>query len=132
MISKLSIAITTVSILILSACAKSSSEIVPLYASPLQYRSYDCEQIEMELASVSRRLAATAGAVDKTASGDKMQTAVGVVLFWPTLFLLDGDTPQAAEYARLLGEFEAIETMGRQKKCGIEVKKEKNNNSDNL
>lgn len=48
---------------------------------------------------------------------------VGLVLFWPTLFFLEGgDGPQAQEYARLKGERDAIERVSIQKKCGIEFK----------
>ncbi len=48
---------------------------------------------------------------------------VGLVLFWPTLFFLEGgDGPEAAEYARLKGERDAIEKVSIQKKCAIEFK----------
>lgn len=108
---------------IVGACAKSSKDIPPTYVSPMQYRSYSCDTIEQELMSISRRIATVAGTVDKQASGDTMQATIGLVVFWPALFLLDGDTPQAAEYARLKGEFEALESMARQKECGIEIQK---------
>jgi hypothetical protein len=35
--------------------------------------------------------------------------AVGLILLWPTLFWLDGDTPEAQEYAHLTGEYKALE-----------------------
>jgi hypothetical protein len=48
---------------------------------------------------------------------------VGLVLFWPALFFLEGgDGPEAAEYAQLKGEFEALRENSIQKKCGIESK----------
>ena len=46
------------------------------------------------------------------------QMGVGLVLFWPTLFFLEGgDGAEAAEYARLKGERDALEQAYTQKKC---------------
>lgn len=60
----------------------------------------------------------------KTADNDTAQMAIGMILFWPTLFLLEGgDGPQAAEYARIKGELEALETASLRKKCGLEFPK---------
>ena len=43
------------------------------------------------------------------------------ILFWPTLFFLEGgDGPQAQEYARLKGERDAIGKVAVVKKCAIE------------
>lgn len=46
---------------------------------------------------------------------------VGLVLFWPTLFFLDNNSTQAAEYGRMKGEFAALEQAAIQKNCGLEV-----------
>lgn len=110
-------------VLLVSGCAKNTQEIQASYVSPMQYQSYSCRQLEQEMQLVSRRMAEVGGFVDKTADDDAVQMGVGLVLLWPTLFWLDGDTPQAAEYARLKGEFEAIETAGVRKNCGIKIEK---------
>lgn len=119
------IIVTTLSVapiaLALSACANHTQDIAPQYVSPMEYNSYSCRQIEDELHAVSRRASDVGARVDKTATDDSIQMGVGLLLFWPTLFFLDGDTPQSAEYARLRGEFEALEKTGRQKGCGIHV-----------
>jgi hypothetical protein len=106
---------------LLSACAKSTKEITPQYVSPMQYNGYTCSQIEQEMATVSHRVMEIGGQVDKTATNDQIQMGVGLVLLWPVLFLLDGDTPQAAEYARLRGEFDAMEKAAIKKDCNITV-----------
>lgn len=46
---------------------------------------------------------------------------VGLILFWPALFFIDGDTPQAQEYARLKAEFDALEQAAIQKECGLKI-----------
>lgn len=106
---------------VLSACAKHTHEIQAQYVSPLQYNSYKCSQIESEMAMVSRRASELGGQVEKTASDDEIQMGVGLVLLWPVLFALDGNNPQAAEYGRLKGEFEALEKAAIQKNCKIKV-----------
>ena len=48
--------------------------------------------------------------------------AIGLIIFWPALFFLEGgDGASAAEYSRLKGEFEALEQASIQKSCGIKV-----------
>lgn len=107
--------------LTLTACAKSTGEIPVQYVSALQYNSFTCNQIESEMQIVSRRASEVGGQVDSTASGDNAQMAIGLVLFWPALFFLDGNTPQAQEYGRLRGEFDALEKAAVQKDCSIQV-----------
>jgi hypothetical protein len=48
---------------------------------------------------------------------------VGVVLFWPSLFFIDGDDQKTAELANLRGQMEAIEQASIQKNCGIQFKR---------
>lgn len=108
---------------LVTACAKSTGEISAQYISPMQYESYSCRQIEQEMQAVAARVSEVGGQVDSTASGDNAQMAVGIILFWPALFFLDGDTPQAAEYARLKGEFDALEKAAIRKGCNVEVER---------
>ena len=111
-------AIASLSIVVASGCASKPTEIQPQYVSPLQYQSYDCDQVSGELGRISRKTTQLFSQLDKAASNDQAQMAIGLVLFWPTLFLLEGgDGPEAAEYARLKGEFDALEQAAIQKKC---------------
>jgi len=106
---------------VLTACASHPDKIASSYVSPIQYQSYDCQQIAAEMTRVSRRVSELYGHLDKTADNDAAQMGVGLILFWPTLFFLEGgDGPEAAEYARLKGEREALETTAIEKKCDME------------
>jgi len=105
----------------LSACASSSKKIATQYVSPMQYKDYDCDQLGEEMARVSRRVGELQGSIDKNAKEDRVATGVGLVLFWPALFFIDGDSPEGAEYARLKGEFEAMQQSSTQKRCNIAV-----------
>jgi len=113
--------IAALSLLILGACATSPSKIQPAYVSPLKYRDYNCDQVADEMDYVAKRTNRLHEQLEKDAKGDKWQMGVGMLLFLPTLFALEGgDGPEATEYAQLLGEFEALRTVSVEKKCGVE------------
>jgi hypothetical protein len=99
----------------LSGCAAGPDKIATTYISPLQYNTYNEEQIGGELERVNVRISELEGRLKKKEDGDKLKTTIGVVLFWPTLFFLDGNGPDAQEYARLKGERDALEKVAIQK-----------------
>jgi hypothetical protein len=108
----------------LSACASHTHEIAPAYISPVEYEDYSCKQIKAEIARVSRRAQQVAADVNKNADGDSTAMGVGLILFWPALFFIDGDSPQAQEYAELKGRFNALEDAAIQKECGLKIQKD--------
>jgi hypothetical protein len=91
--------------------------------SPLTYEDYNCKQVGGELERVSRRVGELASEVDSRASNDTVKMTVGIILLWPTLFFIHGNGPEAQEYGRLKGEYEALEKVSIQKECGYEFKK---------
>lgn len=108
---------------LLTACASNPDKIDAAYVSPLKYKDYDCDQIAMEMDYVGQRTTKLHTRLKKERQKDNAKMGVGLVLFWPALFFLDGgDGPEAAEYSQLKGEFEALRTNSTQKKCGIESK----------
>jgi len=116
--------------MLLAACATPPEKIAKAYVSPLQYKDYDCDQIAMETDRVSRRVQNLNTSLKKTASDDSAQMAVGMILFFPALFFLEGgDGAEAQEYARLKGESEALQTAAIQKKCMVHsTQKDEDNN----
>ena len=101
----------------LTACAKPSDKISASYVSPLEYREYSCAQLSAEVARTNTRAAEVAGVQDEAASDDAALMGIGIVLFWPSLFFLEGDTGREAELARLRGAISAIETEAIRKDC---------------
>ena len=105
---------------LVSGCASSPDKIAAQSVSTLPYEQHNCNQIGAEVDRVTRRVSELHGTLDKKANGDSAQMAIGMVLFWPALFFLEGgDGPEAAEYARLKGERDALEKVAIQKECGI-------------
>lgn len=107
--------------LLLAACASSPDKLPAASVSTLQYENHSCRQIAAEVDRVERQVNDLYYRLDKKASGDAMQMGVGMVLFWPALFFLEGgDGPEAAEYSRLKGEMQALEKVAIKKNCGID------------
>ena len=112
--------VLTAAALVLSACATSPDKISSAYVSPMVYKEYDCNQLIGELQRVTRVANERYGVLKKQSDNDNAQMAVGMLLFWPALFFLEGgDGPEAAEYARLKGERDALEQAAIQKRCDL-------------
>jgi hypothetical protein len=106
----------------LLGCQTSPNKIASAYVSPLQYANYDCDQIVAELARVGDKTSQLNGELAKKASADTAKMTVGLILFWPTLFFLDGDSAQNAEYAKIKGDYEALQKVAIEKKCNAPIK----------
>ena len=120
---KLLISITLgVFIIFMAGCASSAKDIPTQYVSPLIYDNYDCQQIGAELSRLTGKVNESAGKVEKRASDDSGTMALGLVIFWPALFFIDGDGAEAQEYGRLKGEYDALEKASIKKSCGHEFK----------
>ena len=116
--------ITTLALFLLfivTGCATSPNEMTASYVSPLIYQSFDCQQLVMESDRVSRRVQSMHAKLDEKESDDSAKMAVGLILFWPALFFLDGDEDGAIEYRRLKGESEAIHQAAIAKKCDLKL-----------
>ena len=121
MIKQFSTIILTASIILAGGCATQPDKLSTVYVSPLEYKNYDCEQIVSEMNHVSKRTVALYRSLDKKATNDAIQMGVGLVLFWPALFFIEGgDGPEAQEYSSLKGNFEALRTAGVKKKCDFD------------
>lgn len=107
------------SLSLVAGCATAPEEISSSYVSPAMYNDYNCAQISREAQRVSSRASLAMGEQKKKAGNDAAATAVGVILFWPALFFIDGDGGNATEVARLKGELEALEASSIRKDCGI-------------
>ncbi len=119
-----------VGILVLGGCAKRSDEIQAAYVSPLQYRSFSCDQLQMEMERVSSKVQEIAQIQDKEHKKDVVATTVGLLVFWPALFLL-ASSDKAQELSHLKGEYEALQRAAVAKNCTfLHPKTKKRESSD--
>lgn len=113
-------AVLLLGVISLSACASNPNKIAAAYISPLQYQNYDCDQLGLEMAAVERKTNELYHSLRKRNKNDKWATGVGAVLFAPALFFMKGkNSAENAEYARMLGEYEALRVNSVQRKCGL-------------
>lgn len=103
----------------LAGCASASKDISATYVSPIQYRSYDCDQIALESDRLTAHIAELGGQLDEASSNDAALVGVGAILFWPALFFLGGNQAQEAEYGRLKGEYDALQRSAVEKRCDL-------------
>lgn len=104
---------------LMAGCATASKEISSTYVSPVQYQPYDCQQLSAESQRIHGRVSQLGARLDEAASNDKAITGVGMILFWPALFALGGTKQQEADYARLMGEYDAVHQAAIAKKCDM-------------
>jgi hypothetical protein len=101
-------------------CATNPDKIDAAYVSPMKYKGYDCDQIAVEMDHVGHRTTSLYHKLKQTRNNDNIQMGIGLILFWPALFFLEGgDGPEAAEYAQLKGEHEALRQSAVAQKCNI-------------
>lgn len=110
---------------VISGCASSSKEVGTAYISPVAYKNYSCEELVEEGNYIQARVQELAQSLDTEATKDVAQTSAAFILlpftFGLSLGILGalegGDGPEAVEYARLKGEYEAVRQMAVRKKC---------------
>lgn len=107
-----------ISSFLVASCAANPDKISPAYVSPIQYQSYNCNQIRQEMMRVSRHVNEITGKQQSQADGDAVALGVGLVLFWPALFFMIGKDKEE-ELARLKGEYDALEQTAIQKECDV-------------
>ena len=116
------IIVSAAMILMVASYSTASKDVNPSYVSAAQYAAYDCEQISLELARISTQANALGGKLDKNRSNDNLTATAGVILFWPALFFLGGTKEQEAQFAKLKGEYLALEQAAVLKRCGLSSK----------
>ena len=107
--------------LLAAGCASRSKEIAPSYVSSITYKHLTCQDIEVEVHRVIDRAVEVATMVDARSSEDDFKMAMGMFVFLPPIFFIEGDGPEATEYAALQGQYEALKEISLQKQCNIEI-----------
>ena len=108
---------------VIFSCASNPDDIQAAYVSPLQYASFDCNQLSQEMGYVGQRTNVLYQNLRQERNADNWQMGLGLLIFWPTLFALEGgDGPEATEYAQLQGEFEALRVNSVDKSCNISAR----------
>lgn len=102
----------------LISCSSPPEKISASYVSPIHYQNTSCDQLSSEIYRLNEKVIEVSGMQQKDANQDAVATGVGMIVFWPALFLLAGND-HSDELARLKGEYEAITTVAVEKRCVV-------------
>ena len=103
--------------LALVGCATQPEQIDGTYVSPSTYANLSCQEITEEREQLVAKVNEVSADQKKKASGDAVAMGVGLVLFWPALFLLAAGEDKKAELSALKGNYDAMTAAGIKKKC---------------
>ena len=111
------IAPAIVALSLVSGCASQPGKVSAAYVSPTVFESSSCKEIVDERTRIAERVADVAGDQQRKATGDAVAVGVGVIVFWPALFLLAAGKDKEAELASLKGNYDALNAAGVKKGC---------------
>lgn len=102
----------------LAGCASRSVDVAPQPSDPAQFGGWTCEAMFDEMDRVQQRAADVAYAVDARHGNNVIALSLGVMVFWPALFAMRPDGPDAAELAQLKGRHDALRVAAAGSRCG--------------
>ena len=108
-------------LILLSACtaAKRASEVNATYVAAYNFEDKSCQQIFVLAEEFKQRTPALERKVDETRRQDKIKEQVGLWLFWPTYFFMQGNAEEQTELAMARGNLNALRTAALQKDCNV-------------
>lgn len=103
--------------LTLSACAKGAEQVTSNHVPSQMYSSESCTSLRQKQAEIVYDVNTLTGKQNSKARTDAIAVGVGVVLFWPALFLLAKDAGNTQALADAKGRYETIDRVGKSKGC---------------
>ncbi len=103
--------------LTLGACASTASDVTASPVPMSAYDSFQCRELASEYRKVSDEADRLASNIDRGAMAERIKMGVGVVLFWPALLLLDGETEDHTMLASLKGKRQTLADSLKARKC---------------
>lgn len=107
---------------LLVSCATHPDDLLSQSVSTLNYKGYNCEELETEYIRLTNRKVELYQALKRNHSTDIVKGTIGTLLFVPVWLLLDGDGPESAEFSRVSGEAEAVYKRSTIQGCEIELR----------
>ncbi|MCU0813079.1 MAG: hypothetical protein MUC32_01705 [Burkholderiaceae bacterium] len=102
----------------LAGCATRAVDTGPDPSDPTQFVTWTCDAMADELERVQQRAADVAHAADPRQGNDVIALGLGLRVFWPALFAMRPQGPDAAELARLKRRHDALRATVDARGCG--------------
>ncbi len=104
-------------VLFISSCASKPEEIAAIYYPDEAYSSFSCKELALERTRIEDQVLSATGRQREKRDNDHAWGWVGALLFFPTLFLIDGNDENTTHLAQLKGRYEAIQRVANAKRC---------------
>jgi|TARA_B110000438_G_C15802512_1_gene645797 hypothetical protein len=108
-------------LILLTACstAKRSSEVGASYIAANNFEGKSCQQIFLLAEELKQKTPMLERRVDETRRQDKIKEQVGLWLFWPTYFFMEGNAQEQTELAIARGNINALRTAALANGCNV-------------
>ena len=108
-------------VLFAAACssAKRSSEVRAAYIPSYNYEGKTCQQILLLAEEFKQKTPALEMRVDEARRQDKIKEQVGLWLFWPSYFFMEGNALQQTDLALAKGNLNALRTAAIKNNCNV-------------
>jgi len=109
-------------LILFTACstAKKAYEVDPAYVSYSAYDNRSCKELLILAEEIKQQTPTLERKVNETRRKDKVREQVGLWLFWPTYFFMEGNAEEQTDLALARGNLNAIRTAALKKECDKE------------
>lgn len=111
------VALSVCALIALGGCATPAKDVPAIQIASSTYGNHDCDQLAAEGERIQRRATHLGSNLDQAARDAPEYVAAGLLLSWRAFAAVGGSKQQVAEYARLKGEYEAVERVAIAKNC---------------
>lgn len=105
-----------------SGCASTADDVTASSVPMTRYQAFQCQQLASEFDKVSAEAASLSAQIDRNAVTERIKMGVGVVLFWPALMLMDGETEHHRRLASLKGERLTLANSMKARNCPVNAR----------
>ena len=114
---KLILSFSIAALALTSACASQPDKIMATPTSTTQYDRMSCRSLGAEQTRIVTSVNLLTATQKQKADNDAGIMGVGMILFWPALFFLNGDSANAPQLAVAKGQYDAIMSVRTTKGC---------------
>ncbi len=97
--------------------AKKANQVDAAYIPSSQYENRSCDELMLLAEEIKQQTPSLERKVDETRRKDKVREQVGLWLFWPSYFFMEGNAEEQTDLALARGQLNAIRNVAIQKKC---------------
>lgn len=100
-----------------AGCASQPEQIAAAPVPVSLYMHSSCSQLRADEAQILASVNSLTADQKQKATGDSLAMGVGLVLFWPALFILAAGNDKQGELAQAKGQYDAIQGAKAAKGC---------------